>query len=107
MTGPEVTKSDLDTAKRVLADLALSLAVSQTDDFTQTGGVDGGPNQVVRPSLLTIPEACSELRISRWSIYRLIQSNQLATVTIGRRRFVPKIALDDFIESLQRQGGQL
>lgn len=103
MTRREVTNSDLDTAKRVLADLALSLAVSQSDDFTQTGGVDGGP----RPSLLTIPEACTELRISRWSIYRLIQSNQLATVTIGRRRFVPKIALDDFIESLQRQGGQL
>jgi excisionase family DNA binding protein len=48
--------------------------------------------------LLTIDEACRRLRISRWSLYQLIQRRQLATIHIGRRRLVPERAIQAFIE---------
>jgi excisionase family DNA binding protein len=48
--------------------------------------------------VLTINEACQQLRISRWSLYQLIQRRELATIQIGRRRLVPKTAITAFVE---------
>ena len=48
---------------------------------------DGEPSDL--RILLTVPEACAVLRVSRWMLYRLIQTRQLNTVKIGRRRLVP------------------
>ncbi|WP_329095144.1 helix-turn-helix domain-containing protein [Actinomadura citrea] len=36
--------------------------------------------------VLTVDEAAERLRVSRWTLYNLIRSNQLRTVKIGRRR---------------------
>ena len=47
--------------------------------------------------LLTIPEAASQLRISRWTIYQLIRNNQLKTLTIASRRLVASDDLANFI----------
>jgi excisionase family DNA binding protein len=47
--------------------------------------------------LLTVPEAGQRLRVSRWTVNRLIQTRQLRTIKIGRRRLVPSEALTDFI----------
>lgn len=47
--------------------------------------------------LLTVPETCAQLRISRWSFYRLVQRRQLTTIKIGGRRLVPTASLGDFI----------
>ena len=52
------------------------------------------------PILLTVTEACVVLRISRWSLYQLIRSRKLATVQIGRRRLIPRVALQALIEQL-------
>ncbi len=38
--------------------------------------------------LLTLNEVADLPRVSRWSVYQLIWSGQLRTVTIGRRRLV-------------------
>lgn len=43
--------------------------------------------------LLTIDEVADLLRVSRWSVYRLIWSEQLPTLKIGRRRLVRPAAL--------------
>ncbi|GAA1571753.1 hypothetical protein GCM10009678_63030 [Actinomadura kijaniata] len=43
--------------------------------------------------VLTVDEAAERLRVSRWTIYNLIRSNQLRTIRIGRRRLVPAEAL--------------
>jgi excisionase family DNA binding protein len=51
-----------------------------------------------QPSLLTITEACAELRVSRWSVYQLIRNGKLATITIGRRRLVPAAAIRTLID---------
>ncbi|WP_327109482.1 helix-turn-helix domain-containing protein [Nonomuraea glycinis] len=50
--------------------------------------------------VLTVDEAAQRLRISRWTLYTLIHSNQLRTIKIGRRRLVPVDALTDCIKNL-------
>jgi excisionase family DNA binding protein len=57
----------------------------------------------VTPILLTVTEACVVLRVSRWSLYQLIRSRQLATVQIGRRRLIPRVALQALIKRLHDQ----
>lgn len=50
--------------------------------------------------LLTIDEVADLLRVSRWSVYRLIWSKQLSTLTIGRRRLVRPSALAECVNML-------
>jgi excisionase family DNA binding protein len=52
------------------------------------------------PHLLTVDEARQALRISRWTLYRLIQQRQLTTVKIGSRRLVPRESLEALIARL-------
>jgi excisionase family DNA binding protein len=54
------------------------------------------------PALLTVPEACRYLRVSRWMLYRLIQTNDLRTIKIGRRRLVPAAAVQEFVNGRAR-----
>jgi excisionase family DNA binding protein len=53
--------------------------------------------------LLTIPEACDVLRVSKWTVRRLIQSRQLATVKIRRRRLVPIAAVKELLDRLRAE----
>ncbi len=55
------------------------------------------------PNLLTVPEACAYLRVSRWMFYRLIQSRELVTITIGNRRLVTRSDLDIYIQTQRQQ----
>ncbi len=57
--------------------------------------------------LLTVPEASTRLRISRWSVYDLIHKRDLLSVKIGRRRFIPVSELSRYVASLPLTGGQL
>ncbi|MFG2249022.1 helix-turn-helix domain-containing protein [Spirillospora sp. NPDC048823] len=50
--------------------------------------------------VLTVDEAAERLRVSRWTLYNLIRSNQLRTVKIGRRRLVPVDALAECLDQL-------
>jgi excisionase family DNA binding protein len=52
------------------------------------------------PRLLNIKQAGYELGIGRTAVYGLISSGELKTVKIGRRRFVPCEAIDEFIAGL-------
>lgn len=49
------------------------------------------------PHLLTVEEAAKELRVSKWTIYQLIRSEELKTLTIASRRLVASDDLVDFI----------
>lgn len=53
--------------------------------------------------LLTVQEAADRLRVSRWSLYNLIRSNQLRTVKIGRRRLVTPAALAECVKQLSEE----
>jgi excisionase family DNA binding protein len=50
--------------------------------------------------LLSIKQACCVLGFSRTTLYALLASGQLRSVTIGRRRFVPREAIDELIAGL-------
>ncbi|GAA1370297.1 helix-turn-helix domain-containing protein [Streptomyces beijiangensis] len=43
--------------------------------------------------LLTVPEVMARLKISRSTVYDLIRTRQLASITIGRARRIPTNAL--------------
>lgn len=96
---------------RVLGELALALAAGQTPDsqwlHEQLTAHQPEQSRPARASeLLTIPETCARLRISRWSLYRLIQRHDVETVTIGRRRLVPHAEVERFIAGLRTGGAE-
>ncbi|WUC42477.1 helix-turn-helix domain-containing protein [Streptomyces cellulosae] len=47
--------------------------------------------------LLTVPEVMARLKLGRSTVYDLIRSRRLVSITIGRSRRVPAHALRDFI----------
>jgi excisionase family DNA binding protein len=51
--------------------------------------------------LLTIAEVAVLLRVSKWSVYQLIWSGQLNTLTIGRRRLVRPSAYAECVALLE------
>ncbi|MFD9453733.1 helix-turn-helix domain-containing protein [Streptomyces sp. NPDC059985] len=51
------------------------------------------------PLLLTVPEAMAALRLSRHSVYNLIRSKRLPSITIGRSRRIPAAAVRRFIDT--------
>jgi excisionase family DNA binding protein len=53
--------------------------------------------------LLTVSEACTRLRISKWTLYELIRKRQLETIRIGRRRLIPAISIAMLLERLLRE----
>lgn len=50
--------------------------------------------------LLTLDEVAELLRVSKWSVYQLIWSEQLRTLKIGRRRLVQPSALTECVSLL-------
>lgn len=53
--------------------------------------------------LLTVAEACTELRISRWTLYQLIRSGQLVSIKLRSRRVIPRSAIHDLVEQLKKE----
>ncbi|MFI6699950.1 helix-turn-helix domain-containing protein [Streptomyces sp. NPDC050509] len=47
--------------------------------------------------LLTVPEVMARLRLGRFTVYDLIRSRRLLSITVGRARRIPGHALRDFI----------
>ncbi len=56
------------------------------------------------PLLVPAEEAAALLSVHRSTIYDLLGRGQLASVKIGRRRLIPRAALDEFIASNVRPG---
>lgn len=49
--------------------------------------------------LLTVPEVMARLKLGRSTVYDLIRSRRLVSITIGRSRRVPTDAVRDFIDN--------
>lgn len=50
------------------------------------------------PALLTVPEACTYLRISRNTAYELIARGQLPAIRLGRKILIPRLTLEAWVE---------
>lgn len=48
--------------------------------------------------LLTVEEACAELRIKRSKLYMYLNSLQLTSIKLGSRRLIPRDAVQELIE---------
>lgn len=48
---------------------------------------------------LTVPEVMTALKLSRFTVYNLIRSRELPSITIGRARRIPAESLRTFMES--------
>ena len=83
------------------SNIRTSAAAQPTSLVAGSAGADA--KGAASPLLLTMAEASAQLRISKWMLYRLIQTRQLKTVTIGRRRFVPPSSLQTFVERLSHE----
>lgn len=57
------------------------------------------------PRLLSIPQVCRLLGVGRSSLYEMLSSRQLRSVKIGRRRLVPREAIDEFVAKLPSDTG--
>ena len=60
------------------------------------------PRELPADHLLTMQEAAEWLRVSRWSVYSLINANQLHTIKIGRRGLVSPDALKECVKQLAK-----
>ncbi|MGW4842749.1 helix-turn-helix domain-containing protein [Nocardia brasiliensis] len=105
VTRSQPLSPEVRVALRSLGSLALNLAEGQIPDTEwllrqsalSTDGATG---------LLTVPEACARLRISKSNLYTLIHHRELSTVKIGRRRFVPVEETTRFVQQLTRVRGR-
>lgn len=60
----------------------------------------------VQPLALSIPDTCIALGSSRQTIYELIKSGRLRSYTEGKRRFVSRAAIDDYIAQREAEAAQ-
>ena len=54
------------------------------------------------PRLYTLTEAAERLRVSRAKLYQLMNTGQLRSVHLGRRRLISDDALTEFIATLNK-----
>lgn len=55
------------------------------------------------PEILTVPQVSSALGIGTRSAYTLIREKELGHIRIGRKILIPKICLEDYINSAKIQ----
>lgn len=51
------------------------------------------------PDVMTVSEAAKALNVGKSSIYKLVNSQALGSRRIGKKILIPKICLNDFIQS--------
>jgi excisionase family DNA binding protein len=49
------------------------------------------------PAMLTIAQVEEVLQVSRWKVYRLMQSGELESIKIGRSRRIPVVAVQAYV----------
>jgi excisionase family DNA binding protein len=55
--------------------------------------MDAKADARLTPLLLTVPEACRRLRMSRWALYRLINQNKLRTIKLGNEGYAEVVRM--------------
>ena len=63
------------------------------------------PTAELPPILLSIDQAARLLTVSRWKIFELIRLRELRSVKVGGSRRISAMALRDYVQRLEREGG--
>jgi excisionase family DNA binding protein len=58
-----------------------------------------------RPAYLTVAEVAGQLRVSNMTVYRLVQSGDLAAVRVGRSYRIREDDVDRFLAERYTQAG--
>src|SRR4051812_13989836 len=53
--------------------------------------------------LLSVAEVADLLRIHRTTVYELLATGELRSTTLGRRRLIPRVAVEEFVALLDRR----
>lgn len=63
-------------------------------------------SEIIRnpPRLLSLTQAKLELGIGRTLVYELIEAGKLRSVKLGRRRLIPREAIEEFVRRLSEAG---
>jgi len=68
---------------------------------TARGDIERAASAVL---LLTVEEAAQRLSIGRTTMYRLVSTGAIESVTIGRLRRIPSECLEEYVSSLRSSG---
>lgn len=63
------------------------------------------PNNQTESSFVTVAEVAAQLRVSNMTVYRLIQSGQLAAVRVGRSYRIRDADVDRYLADQYTQAG--
>jgi excisionase family DNA binding protein len=58
------------------------------------------------PLLFSIKDAAAQLGISRGTMYELVNRGEIESISLGRRRLVPRAKLAEFVENRVSEGGR-
>jgi excisionase family DNA binding protein len=89
---------------RALIDRAMSGA-PWAGDMEALRALGAGTNDVDRPQLISVGEAARVVNVSDNHIRNLIARGELPSVAVGRRRLVPRRAIDDLVSRALAAGG--
>lgn len=64
-----------------------------------------GPTGETKPAYLTVAEVAGQLRVSNMTVYRLVQSGDLAAVRVGRSYRIREDDVDRFLAERYTQAG--
>lgn len=77
--------------------LDVELVAIDSGVVSEAKAADGGP------LLLSVKDAAEHLGISRGTLYELVNSGEIESLRIGRRRLISRDALNRFVEGSQRR----
>ncbi len=63
------------------------------------------PRKETESSFVTVAEVAGQLRVSNMTVYRLIQSGQLAAVRVGRSYRIREADVDRYLADQYTQAG--
>ena len=78
-------------------------AMSGSADPTTYGPAHLSDGESHGPLLLSVSEVALLLGIHRTTVYHLLATGELRSTTLGRRRLIPRAALEEFVALLDRR----
>jgi excisionase family DNA binding protein len=79
----------------------MSIPSTGLGDAERGAGLLDSPRWVEH-NVFTIEETAEILRISKWSAYEAAKRKQIPTIKVGRRKFIPRRALERMLEGEDR-----